>query len=87
MAYQTGTGLVSDYVKRYLESDGTEKTWANLKENLHSRFSPVFDRPRAFEQLVNIRQKKDEDVQFYTERLLSLSERKHTLIVRIQLHL
>ena len=54
MAYQNCTGLASDYMKRYLESDGTEKTWANLKENLHSRFSSVLDRPRGFEQLVNI---------------------------------
>ena len=77
VAYQTCTGLVSDYIKRYLESDGTEKTWANLKENLHSRFSPVLDRPRAFEQLVNIKQKKDEDVQFFAERLLSLSEKAY----------
>ena len=54
MAYQTCTGLVSDYIKRYLESDDTEKTWSNLKENLSNRFSPVLDRPRGVEQLVNI---------------------------------
>ena len=76
VAYQTCTGLVSDYIKRYLESEGT-KTWANLKENLQSRFSPFIDKLKAFEQLVNIRQKKDEDVQFFAERLLSLSERAY----------
>lgn len=76
VAYQTCTGLVSDYIKRYLESDG-DKTWVNLKENLHSRFSPVLDRPKAFEQLVNTKQKKDEDVQFFAERLLSLAEKAY----------
>ena len=75
VAYQTSTGLVSDYIKRYLESDARDKTRANLKDNLHSRFSPVLDRPKAFEQLVNIKQKKDEDVQFFAERLISLSEK------------
>ena len=76
VAYQTCTGLVSDYIKRYLESDG-DKTWANLKENLHSRFSPVLDRPKAFEQLVSKKQKRDEDVQFFAERLLSLAEKAY----------
>ena len=69
VAYQTCTGLASDYIKQYLESEGT-KAWANLKENLHWRFSPFIDKPKAFEQLVNIKQKKDEDVQFFAERLL-----------------
>ncbi|MEW8547173.1 MAG: hypothetical protein AB2693_26985 [Candidatus Thiodiazotropha sp.] len=76
VAYQTCTGLVSDYIKRYLDSSG-DKTWTNLKDNLQSRFSPVLDRPKAFEQLVTIRQKRDEDVQFYAERLLSLAEKAY----------
>lgn len=77
VAYQTSTGLVSDYIKRYLESDARDKTWANLKENLQSRFSPILDRPKAFERLVSTKQKKDEDVQFFAERLLSLSEKAY----------
>ena len=77
VAYQTSTGLVSDYIKRYLESDAHDKTWANLKENLQSRFSPILDWPKAFERLVNTKQKKDEDVQFFAERLLSLSEKAY----------
>lgn len=77
VAYQTSTGLVSDYIKRYLESDARDKTWANLKENLQSRFSLILDRPKAFERLVNTKQKKDEDVQFFAERLLSLSEKAY----------
>ena len=65
-----------DYIKRYLESD-ENKTWHNLKKNLHSRFSPVLERPKALEQLMNTRQKKDEDIQFFAERQLSLSEKAY----------
>lgn len=73
------TGIVSDYIKRYLESEEARqyRSWANLKENLTIRFSPIVDRPYAFVMLVNTRQRRDEDVQFYGERLLSLAEKAY----------
>ena len=69
LAYQFSTGLVSDYIKRYLESE-EHKGWDHLKANLASRFSPVLDGPKAFELLVSLKQNKDEDIQFFAERLL-----------------
>ena len=39
------TGLVSDYIKRYLESE-EHKGWDHLEANLASRFSPVLDGPK-----------------------------------------
>jgi len=75
-AYQYSTGLVSDYIKRYMES-ARYATWPELKENLTSRFSSVIDRPKAFEMLVNCRQRRDEDIQFYGERLLGLAEQAY----------
>jgi hypothetical protein len=44
LAYKMSTGIVSDYIKRYLDSDGP-KSWAILKDNFTSRFSPMVDRP------------------------------------------
>ena len=58
IAYQFSTGLVSDYIKRYLESE-EHKGWDHLKANLASRFSPVLDGPKAFELLVSLKQNKD----------------------------
>ena len=76
IAYQFSTGIVSDYIKRYLDSE-TDHNWTALKQNLSNRFSPMLDKPKAFELLVNIRQGKDEDVQFYAERLLGLAEKAY----------
>ncbi|WAR04388.1 hypothetical protein MAR_019757 [Mya arenaria] len=74
LSYQLSTGVLLDYIKRYLDSDEGETTWANLKDNLASRFSPIVDKPKAFEMPVSMRQKRDEDIQFYAERLLTLNK-------------
>ena len=74
LAYEFSTGIVGDYIRRYIESDGFE-SWENLKENLTSRFSTLVDKPKAFEMLVNTRQKRDEDIQFYGERLSGLCQK------------
>ena len=76
LAYQFSTGLVSDYIKRYLESK-EHKGWDHLKANLASRFSPVLDGPKAFELLVSLKQNKDEDIQFFAERLLGAAQRAY----------
>ena len=76
LAYQFSTGLVSDYIKRYLKSD-EHKGWDHLKANLASRFSPVLDGPKAFELLVSLKQNKDEDIHFLAERLLGASQRAY----------
>ena len=76
LAYQLNTGLVSDYIKRYLESD-EQKIWDHMKINLASRFSTEVEGQRAFEILVNVWQKKDEDIQFCAERLLGAAQRAY----------
>jgi len=73
LAYQYSTGFVSDYIKRYLES-GERTSWNELKVNLASRFSSAIDGPKAFEILLGIRQRPDEPVTFYAERLLDAAK-------------
>ena len=67
LAIQFSTWLVSDYIKRYLESD-EQKSGDHLKIYLASQFSTVVDGRRAFANFVNVWQQKDEDIQFFAER-------------------
>jgi len=45
-----------------------------LKENLTSRFSPYLDKSKAFEMLVNLGQKRDEDIRFFAQCMLGLAQ-------------
>ena len=85
LAYQFSIGLVLDYVKRYIEFE-EHKGWDHLKANLASRFSPVLDGPKAFELLVSLKQNKDEDIQFFAERLLGAAQQSYPQKMNI-LHL
>jgi len=72
VAYQSSKGLVSDYIQRFL-TDNPTGTWTDLKEQLKLRFAEIQDPQYAFSLLKTIKQKTDENVQIYAERLLSLA--------------
>ena len=73
IAFKTSRGAASDFILRCLKSNANVK-WETLKEELSSRFSDVINKQHAFILLRNIKQRRNEKVQSYTERLLSLAE-------------
>ena len=73
VAYQSSGGSVSDFIQRYL-SEHTDKSWADLKAELTSRFAEISDPQHAFMLLRKAKQKSDENVQLFAERLLALAE-------------
>lgn len=72
VAYQSSRGLVSDYIQRYL-TDFPDESWATLKNELKIRFAEIQDPHYALALLKTLKQKPDENVQLFAERLLSLS--------------
>lgn len=72
-AYQASTGCVSNFIHRFL-TDRPNENWTTLKTELTARFGDVADSQYAFSLLRNVRQKPDENVQIFAERLLSLAE-------------
>ena len=73
VAYQASRGAVSDFIKRYLHDNGGNN-WGQLKTELTLRFAEISDPQHALVLLRKIKQKPEENVQFYAERLLSLAE-------------
>lgn len=73
IAYQTSSGNVSSFLQRYL-ADHENITWPDLKAELASRFAEITDSQHAFMLLRKVKQKRDESVQMYGERLLTLAE-------------
>lgn len=73
LAFQMSTGAVSGYIQRYTESNPSH-TWLQIKQALALRFSDVTDPYVAMTMLRKIKQNVGENVQQYTERLLSLAE-------------
>ena len=75
MAYQScgGGEAVSDFIQRYLR-DNVGNNWGQLKTELTSRFAKISDPQYAFVLLRKIKQRPEENVQLYAERLLSLAE-------------
>ena len=77
IAYQTSTGSVCDFIKRYLETLGTEDdtpSWEDLKKLLKNRFAEITDAQQAMALLRKTKQKDTESVQIYSERLLQVAE-------------
>lgn len=72
VAYQASRGPVSDFIKRYSETN-PQATWANMKTELSTRFSEITDAQHAFMLLRKVHQKPGETVQVYAERLLALA--------------
>ena len=71
IAYQSSAGPVSDFIARYMK-ENLAIEWEVLKRELTSRFSDVSDAQYAFSMLRSIRQKPDENVQLFAERILAL---------------
>ena len=73
VAYQASEGPVSDFLKRYL-SRNPEENWRRLKAELQSCFGEVVDSQHALLLLRKVRQKPNESIQVFAERLLALGE-------------
>lgn len=73
LAFSTSTGYVSDSIQRRLKKFPDE-TWDSLKGELNARFGMVSDAHFAGTMLRKLRQKYDENIQVFSERLLSLAE-------------
>ena len=77
VAYQSSRGAVSDFIKRYLH-DNVGNNWGQLKTELTLRFAEISDPQHTFVLLRKIKQKPEENVQLYAERLLSLAKEAFT---------
>ena len=73
VAYQSSWGAVSDFIQRYLH-EYVDNNWGQLKTELTSRFAEILDPQYAFVLLRKIKQRPEENVQLYAERLPSLAE-------------
>ncbi|MCG8078458.1 MAG: hypothetical protein JAY75_19735, partial [Candidatus Thiodiazotropha taylori] len=71
VAYQSSRGGVSDFISR--EINDPARNWDQLKQELTARFAEVTDPMQAFSLLRKVRQKPDENVQLYGERMLALA--------------
>ena len=72
IAYQLSSGVVSDFVKRFLE-EADIGTWQELKRQLTLRFAEVTDEQHAFALLQRVRQERDESVPLFPEWLQTLA--------------
>ena len=72
LAFQSAAGPVSDYLQRIL-AEQAGITWAQLKRGLAARFGDVTDNQHALTLLRKIKQRADENIQVFAERLLTLS--------------
>lgn len=76
LAFKTSTGAVSDFIERYLKVNPRAE-WGALKAELAKRFADISDAQHAFTLLRQVRQERNENVQVYAERLLSLAEQAY----------
>ena len=77
IVYQACTGPVGDFIRRYLnvkEEAGEDPSWFVLKENLTTRFAEINYQHQAFAVLRKTKQKPNESVQLFAERLLNNAE-------------
>ncbi|MCG7874780.1 MAG: hypothetical protein N0C90_00440 [Candidatus Thiodiazotropha endolucinida] len=71
VAYQSSRGGVSDFINREINTPGV--TWGDLKKELTARFAEISDPMQAFSLLRKVKQKYDENVQLFGERILALA--------------
>mgnify|MGYP006878681023 CR=1 FL=1 len=79
IALVTCTGLVADFIKRYIDEvgvAGTRPNWQDLKKLLQKRFAEVTDPQQATALLRRTRQGPQESVQMFAEHLLRSEERR-----------
>ena len=74
IAYQTSTGSVCDFIRRYLDTLDEEPSWNDLKKLLKQRFAEVTDAQQAMALLRKTRQTDSESVQIFSERILQVAE-------------
>ena len=69
VAVQTSTGVVADFLFRY-RNDHPAATWAEIKDELASRFGEGQDAGLAQQQLRNLKRGKGESVTVFAEKIL-----------------
>jgi len=72
IAFQACEGPPSDFMNRHL-TDNVGVTWAETKQNLQDRFGEPYDAELAFSKLRSIKQRTNETIQIFAERLMSLA--------------
>ena len=72
IAYKTSAGPISDFIQRCI-TNNPNNTWNQLKAELTMRFAEISDSDQVLIMLREIKQYRDENVQCYAERLLSLA--------------
>ncbi|ESP03278.1 hypothetical protein LOTGIDRAFT_171625 [Lottia gigantea] len=77
IAYQTSKGVVSNFIRRYLDTHPAAD-WPTLKDELSARFAEVTDAQHAFALLRKVKQNHNENVQFFGERLLVLASEAYS---------
>ncbi|ESO98605.1 hypothetical protein LOTGIDRAFT_174140 [Lottia gigantea] len=78
IAYQTSKGVVSNFIRRYLDANG-EATWGELKNELSARFAKVTDLQYALALLRKCKQNTGENVQCFGVRLLVLASEAYSV--------
>ena len=73
IAYQSSSGIVSDFIRRFLDTPGDNRTWVELKRQLGVRFAEVSDEQHAFALLQRTKQSRNESVPVFAERLQTLA--------------
>jgi hypothetical protein len=73
IAYQTSKGAVSGFIQRYLTSY-PGNTFAQLRQELASRFGEISDAQHALTLLRSVKQKSGENIQLFAERLFLLAD-------------
>lgn len=71
-ALQSAEGPVSDFLMRYSQTHG-DATWAQMKNELRVRFAEISDPQHALNILRHTKQRKEETVQIFAERLLGVA--------------
>ena len=72
VAYHRSQGEVCAFIKRYI-SDHPNSTYEEFRSELAQRFSPPDDKSLAFHRLKGIKQRSNESVTMFGERLLTIS--------------
>ncbi|ESO96062.1 hypothetical protein LOTGIDRAFT_160045 [Lottia gigantea] len=77
IAYQTSKGVVSNFIRRYLDTHPAAD-WPTLIDELSARFAEVTDAQYAFALLRKVKQNHNENVQCFGERLLVLASEAYS---------
>ena len=76
LAWARCKGTISSFIRRYREEHSTV-SWSLLKSELVREFGDEVDEEQAISKFTSLRQRKDEDITSYTERLLKLGRRAY----------